>query len=94
VLFAGLLGVPALRVLFDILVIRQAPPERRGRVVAAAMTLIALGMPVGVGACGLLLQYLPAQIAMLTLAAAMAVVAAYGLSSPELRHARWPEANR
>ena len=58
------------------------------------MTLIALGMPVGVGICGLLLQYLPAQIAMLTLAAAMAVVAAYGLSSPELRHARWPEANR
>jgi len=94
VLFAGLLGVPSLRVLFDILVIRQAPPERRGRVVAAAMTLIALGMPVGIAGCGLLLQYLPAQTAMLTLAAGMAVVAAYGLSRPELRHARWPEANR
>ena len=45
VLFVGLLGVPALRVLADILVVRQAPPERRGRVVAAFMTLIALGMP-------------------------------------------------
>jgi hypothetical protein len=49
VLFVGLLGVPALRVLADILVVRQAPPERRGRVVAAFMTLIALGMPAGVG---------------------------------------------
>jgi MFS family permease len=94
VLFTGLLGVPALRVLFDILIIRQAPPERRGRVVAAAMTLIALGMPAGIAGCGLLLQYLPAQSAMLTLAAAMAVVTAYGLSRPELRHARWPEAKR
>ncbi|MGH3151277.1 MAG: MFS transporter [Streptosporangiaceae bacterium] len=94
VLFSGLLGVPALRVLFDILIIRQAPPERRGRVVAAAMTLIALGMPAGIAGCGLLLQYLPAQSAMLTLAAAMAIVTAYGLSRPELRHARWPEASR
>jgi hypothetical protein len=89
-LFAGFVGVPALRVLVDILVIRQAPPERRGRVVAALMTLIAVGMPAGIADCGLLLQYLPAQTAMLTLAAAMAVVTAYGLSRPELRHARWP----
>lgn len=94
VLFTGMLGLPALRVLGDILVIRQAPPERRGRVVAAVMTLIALGMPVGIAGCGLLLQYLPAQTAMLILAAAMAVVAAYGLFCSELRHARWPQPNR
>jgi hypothetical protein len=94
VLFVGLLGIPALRVLGAILVIRRAPPELRGRVVAAVMTLIALGMPVGIGGCGLLLQYLPAQMAMLTLAAAMAVVTAYGLSCAELRHARWPEIDR
>jgi len=94
VLFTGLLGVPALRVPADILILRQATPERRGRVVAAVMTLIALGMPVGIAGCGLLLQYLPAQIAMLTLAAAMAVVTAFGLSCRELRHARWPEAHR
>ena len=93
VLFTGLLGVPALRILADILIIRQAPPERRGRVVAATMTLIALGMPIGIAGCGLLLQYLPAQIAMLVLAAAMAVVTAFGLSCSELRHARWPEAH-
>jgi Major Facilitator Superfamily len=90
VLFVGLLGVPALRVLADILVVRQAPPERRGRVVAAFMTLIALGMPAGIGGTGLLLQYLPAQTAMLVLASAMAVVTGYGVSRPELRHAVWP----
>jgi MFS family permease len=90
VLFVGLLGVPALRVLADILVVRQAPPERRGRVVAAFMTLIALGMPAGLGGAGLLLQYLPAQTAMLVLASAMTVVTGYGLSRPELRHAAWP----
>ena len=58
-LFTVMLGLPAVRVLVDILVIRQAPPEQRGRVVAALMTLIGLGMPAGVAACGLLLQYLP-----------------------------------
>jgi MFS family permease len=93
VLFTGMLAIPALRVLGDILVIRRAPPERRGRVVAAALTLIALGMPVGVVGCGLLLQYLPAQAAMVSLAAAMAATTAYGLAHRELRHARWPEAN-
>lgn len=89
-LFVAMLGVPALRVLVDILVLRRSPPERRGRVVAALLTLIALGIPAGVAGCGLLLQYLPAQTAMLTLAAVMAVATAYGLSRPELRHARWP----
>ncbi|HEY6311790.1 MAG TPA: hypothetical protein VIY52_13435 [Streptosporangiaceae bacterium] len=60
-LFIVMLGVPAIRVLIDILVIRQAPPQQRGRVVAALMTLIGLGMPAGLTGCGLLLQYLPAR---------------------------------
>ncbi|HEX4829484.1 MAG TPA: MFS transporter [Trebonia sp.] len=93
-LLVSMLSVPALRVLADVLVIRQAPPERRGRVIAALMTLIALGAPAGLVGCGLLLQYLPAQVAMLALAAAMAAVAGYGLSRPELRRARWPRAGR
>ena len=57
-LFTAMLGVPAVRVLIDILVIRQAPPGQRGRVVAALMTLIGLGAPAGVAGCGFLLQYL------------------------------------
>ena len=89
-LFIIMLGVPAIRVLVDILVIRQAPPAQRGRVVAALMTLIGLGMPVGVAGCGLLLQYLPAQAAMLTLAAIEAAAVAYCSTKRRLWLARWP----
>jgi MFS family permease len=89
-MFTIMLGVPALRVLVDILVIRQAPAEQRGRVVAALMTLIGLGMPAGIAGCGLLLQYLPAQTAMLTLAAAQAAAVGYCVTRRELRQARWP----
>jgi MFS family permease len=88
--FTVMLGLPAVRVLVDILVIRQAPPEQRGRVVAALMTLIGLGMPAGVAGCGLLLQYLPAQAAMVTLASAQAAAVAYCSTRREFRQARWP----
>jgi MFS family permease len=88
--FTVMLGLPAIRVLVDILVIRQAPPEQRGRVVAALMTLIGLGIPAGVAGCGLLLQYLPAQAAMLTLASAQAAGLGYCSTRRELRQARWP----
>jgi MFS family permease len=89
-LFIVMLGVPAIRVMVDILVIRQAPPEQRGRVVAALMTLIGLGIPAGLAGCGLLLQYLPAQAAMLTLAAVEAAGVAYCSTKRQLRQARWP----
>jgi Major Facilitator Superfamily len=89
-MFTVMLGVPAIRVLVDILVIRQAPAEQRGRVVAGLMTLIGLGMPAGLAGCGLLLQYLPAQAAMLTLAAAEAIAVAACATRRELWQARWP----
>lgn len=89
-LFTAMLGIPALRVLVDILVIRQAPPEQRGRVVAALMTLIGLGVPAGLAGCGLLLQYLPAQAAILMMAAAEAVGVGYCSTRRELWQARWP----
>jgi MFS family permease len=89
-LFTAMLGIPALRVLVDILVIRQAPPEQRGRVVAALMTLIGLGVPAGLAGCGLLLQYLPAQAAILLMSAAEAVGVAYCSTRRELWQARWP----
>ncbi len=89
-MFTVMLGVPAIRVLVDILVIRQAPPEQRGRVVAALMTLIGLGAPAGLAGCGLLLQYLPGQAAMLVLAGTEAVGVAYCATRRELWQARWP----
>ncbi len=89
-LFIVMLGVPAIRVMVDILVIRRAPPEQRGRVVAALMTLIGLGIPAGLAGCGLLLQYVPAQAAMLTLAAIEAAGVAYCSTKRQLWQARWP----
>jgi MFS family permease len=89
-LFIALLGIPSVQVAMDILVIRQAPAEQRGRVVAAFMTLIGLGLPIGLAGCGLLLQYVPAQAAMLTLAAILAAAVAYSATRRELWHAPWP----
>jgi predicted MFS family arabinose efflux permease len=91
-LFVAMLGTPAARVLIDILVLRRAPVQQRGRVVAALMTLISLGVPVGLLGCGLLLQYLPAQVAMLTLAGLLAVGIGYSATRRELWTARWPAA--
>ena len=70
-LFLAMLGVPALRVLVDVLIIRQTPDEQRGRVDAGGMMLIS-GMPAGVAGTGLLLQWLPAQTGMLVFVAVLA----------------------
>ncbi|HXW88498.1 MAG TPA: MFS transporter [Streptosporangiaceae bacterium] len=89
-LFVGMLGVPSLRVLLDVLVLRQAPDSERGRVIAAVMVLLAVGMPVGTGAAGLLLQYLPAQVVVLGCAAVLAAVVATFATRRSLLQARWP----
>jgi MFS family permease len=90
-LFVGMLGVPSLRVLLDVLILRQAPDEQRGRLVAAVMMLISLGIPIGMAGTGLLLQWLPAQSAMLVLVAALALGVGYCSTKRELWRARWPE---
>ncbi len=89
-LFVAMLGVPSVRVLVDVLILRQAPPAERGRVVAAVMTLLTLGMPAGLAVTGLLLQYLSAQTAVLILAGLLAVAVLLGASRPEVWKARWP----
>ena len=89
-LFVALLGIPSVQVAMDTLVIRQAPDAQRGRVAAAFMTLIALGLPIGLAGCGLLLRYVPAQAALLTLAAILAAGVAYSATKRELWHALWP----
>jgi MFS family permease len=89
-LFVPSLGVPALRVLLDVLIFRQTPDEQRGRAVAAVMTMMAIGMPAGLAGTGALLQWLPAQTALLTLAAVLAVSVLYCGSKRELWRARWP----
>ncbi len=91
VLFIAMLGIPSIRVLVDVLILRQAPPAERGRVVGAVMTLITVGMPAGLAASGLLLEYLPAQSAVLVLAGLLAIGVVPCAFRRKLWAARWPE---
>jgi predicted MFS family arabinose efflux permease len=90
VLFVSMLAVPSVRVLLDVLVLRQVPAEQRGRVLGALMTLMGLGMPLGLGGAGLLLEYLSAPVVMLVLAAVLAAGVLWCLTMRPLWHARWP----
>lgn len=92
VLFATMLGIPTLGVLLDILIFRQVPEARRGRTITSAMTIIGLGVPIGTGAIGLLLEYLGGTGALIALAALLACGAAWAGAQPRLRAAEWPAA--
>ena len=92
ILFCGALGIPSLGVLLDVLIFRQVPEQQRGRTITSAMTVIAVGVPLGTGAAGLLLQYLGGTGALLALAGTLACGAAWAASQPRLRAARWPAA--
>jgi MFS family permease len=89
-LFAAMLGVPSLRVLLDVLILRPVPAAERGRVAGAVMTLLGLGMPAGYAAAGLLLQFFAARTAMLIMAGALAACVLGGAAQRELWRARWP----
>jgi predicted MFS family arabinose efflux permease len=84
------LGLPALRVLIDVLIFRQVPDELRGRVISATVLMFSLGAPLGAGATGLLLEYLGSRDATLALAAVLVVGLCYALSQRSLRRAPWP----
>jgi len=90
VLFFGMLGVPALSVLIDVLIFRQVADRLHGRVIAAASTLFGIGAPLGAAGAGLLLQFLTASVAMLILAAMLAAAGIYAATRPKLREATWP----
>jgi MFS family permease len=90
VLFAAMLGMPAIRVLLDVLVLRQAPAGQRGRVIGAVQTLLGLGIPAGLAGSGLLLQFLPATAAVLVLAGLLALSVLSCAMLPALRRSRWP----
>jgi len=90
-LLLAMLWIPSIRVLLDVLILRQAPASEQGRVIGAVMTLMGVGIPAGLAASGLMLQYLSAQTTMLILAGVLAVGVLYCGAKPELWHARWPE---
>ncbi|WP_051943549.1 MFS transporter [Streptacidiphilus rugosus] len=89
-LAVGMLGVPTLSVLLDVLIFRQVPDAQRGRAITATMTVVGLGIPLGTGAAGLLLQLLGGTRAVLVLAAALAAGAAWATAQRGLRTANWP----
>jgi hypothetical protein len=90
-LFVSMLGTPAIRVLLDVLIFRRAPEAARGRVIAATLTLMSLGVPAGAAMAGLLLELMPAPAAVLSLAAALAVSVTGCAAQPALWQARWPQ---
>nr|AGS49876.1 hypothetical protein [uncultured bacterium esnapd18] len=86
----GMLGVPALGVLIDVLIFRQVQDDLRGSVIAATTTIAGVGAPIGTAAAGLLLQFLVPGAALLIIAALLAVAGACAATSTGLRQARWP----
>lgn len=84
------LGLPALKILVDIMIFRQTPDHRRGRAIAATITLIGAGSPLGSLAGGLALQFLGVTGAIVLIAGVQAVITVAGLANRHVRSARWP----
>jgi MFS family permease len=84
------LGLPALRILVDIMVFRRTPDHRRGRTIAATMTLIGAGAPLGSLTAGLALQLLGVTGAVVLVAGVQAAVTAAGLCDRRVTAAHWP----
>ncbi|MGW6395692.1 MFS transporter [Streptomyces sp. NPDC055103] len=85
------LGLPALKILVDIMIFRQTPDHRRGRAIAATITVIGAGSPLGSLAGGLALQFLGVTGAIALIAGVQAVITAAGLANRHVRSARWPK---
>jgi MFS family permease len=85
------LGVPAIRVLIDVLIVRQIPNTERGRALSGVFTLFGLVLPVAMLCSGLMLQYLSPTTTFVVLAAVLS--AGIGLSATRraVRDARWPD---
>jgi MFS family permease len=84
------LGGPSMRVLIDILIFRQIPDEQRGRTVTAFMTVLSVGSSLGMITSGLLLEYLSAPAAILTLAVVLAIALGISSSDRRIRSVQWP----
>lgn len=84
------LGGPSMRVLIDILIFRQIPDEQRGRTVTAFMTVLGAGSSLGMITSGLLLEYLSAPAAILTLAVVLAIALGISGSDRRIRSVQWP----
>ena len=84
------LGVPALRVMIDLLVFQQVGEELRGRVIGATMTLFTLGMPAGLFGSGVLLDHVAPGAALAVMAGLLALALLPATFDRTLRRAAWP----
>jgi MFS family permease len=82
--------MPAVQVLVDVLILRQVPDARRGRVMGAVLTFIGVGLPLGAAFGGGLLQILSPATVLLGTAGALACVTLYAVAQRDLRRAEWP----
>jgi predicted MFS family arabinose efflux permease len=90
VLAAALLGVPSLRVLIDVRILRRVPDEQRGRTITAVMTVLTIGIPFGTLAGGLSVSVWGPTTTILAIGGLNAVGVTIALSDRRLRAARWP----
>jgi predicted MFS family arabinose efflux permease len=90
VLAAAMLGVPSLRVLIDVLILRRVPDEQRGRTITALMTVLTIGIPFGTLAGGLSLQFCGPTTTILAIGVLNAVAVTIAVSDRRLRAVRWP----
>ncbi|WP_441247482.1 MFS transporter [Kitasatospora sp. McL0602] len=90
-LLITMIGVPALRVMVDVLIFQRVPDELRGRVIAATMTAFMLGMPAGMMSSGLLLDHFSPGFVLTLLSVLLAVGLIPATVSRSLRTAEWPE---
>jgi predicted MFS family arabinose efflux permease len=90
VLAAAMLGVPSLRVLIDVLILRRVPDEQRGRTITAFMTILTIGIPFGTLAGGLSLQFWGPTPTILAIGGLNALAVAIAASDRRLRAVRWP----
>ena len=82
--------IPSAVVLVDVLILQQVPNHQRGRVLSAATTFMALGMPLGSALGGSMLQVFSPATLLLGTAAAITAVTLFAQAQRALRTATWP----
>jgi len=83
-------GGPAVNVMLDLLIFRQVPDEVKGRVIAATITLIGIGAPLGSLLAGLLLQFANPATAVCVLSLLLLVPVVVMTADQDVRSAVWP----
>jgi predicted MFS family arabinose efflux permease len=85
------LGIPSIRVLMDILIVRRIPDAERGRALSGVFTLFGLVVPVAMLCSGLLLQYLSPTVTLAALAGTLSVSMGLSATRRAVRRAEWPD---